>query len=112
MILILGVMTDTLCQLMFESIDCDNGMQRNWDGEGECWFFYRYNQLGEKNSNDFTVTLVNMPPDQISMSKQVEPSTFPLPPPPPQKKKKKKRKKVESKDQKIPLSILNFWTLM
>ena len=24
-----GVTTDTLCQLMFESIDCDNGMQRN-----------------------------------------------------------------------------------
>ena len=69
-------------------------------------------KLGEKNSNDFTVTLVNMPPDQISMSKQVEPSTFPLPPPPQKKKKKKKRKKVESKDQKIPLSTLNFWTLM
>ena len=60
------------------------------------------------------MTLVNMQPDQISISKQVEPSTFPLPPPPPKKKKKKKkkRKKVESKDQKIPLSILNFWTLM
>lgn len=33
-------------------------------------------------------------------------------PPPQKKKKKKKRKKVESKDQKIPLSTLNFWTLM
>ena len=90
-------MTDTLCQLMFESIDCDNGMQRNWDGEGECWLFYRYNQLGEKNSNDFTMTLVNMQPDQISISKQVEPSTFPLPPPSKKKNKKKKQKKEEKK---------------
>ena len=40
------------------------------------------------------MTLVNMQPDQISISKQVEPSTFPLtPPPPPPKKKKKKRRK-------------------
>ena len=59
------------------------------------------------------MTLVNMQPDQISISKQVEPSTFPLPPPPKKKKKKEeKKKKVESNDQKIPLSILNFWTLM
>ena len=64
------------------------------------------------------MTLVNMQPDQICMSKQAEPSTFPLPTPPPPKKKKqqqqkkKKIKKVERKDQKIPLSILNFWTLM
>ena len=103
MILTLGVTTDTLCQLMFESIDCDNGMQRNWDGEGECWFFYRYNQLGEKNSNDFTVTLVNMPPDQISMSKQVEPSTFPLTPPPKKKKKRRrKEKKLKAKIKRYP----------
>ena len=61
------------------------------------------------------MTLVNMQPDQISISKQVEPSTFPVGAPPPKKKKKKKeekKKKVESNDQKIPLSILNFWTLM
>ena len=103
MILTLGVTTDTLCQLMFESIDCDNGMQRNWDGEGECWFFYRYNKLGEKNSNDFTVTLVNMPADQISMSKQVEPSTFPLPPPPQKKKKRRrKEKKLKAKIKRYP----------
>ena len=44
------------------------------------------------------MTLVNMPPDQICMSKQVEPSTFPLPPPPPKKKEKKiKEKKGEEK---------------
>ena len=100
MILTLGVTTDTLCQLMFESIDCDNGMQRNWDGEGECWFFYRHNQLGEKSSNDFTVTLVNMPPDQIYMSKQAESSTFPLPPPP---HKKKKEKKIKDKKWKAKI---------
>ena len=59
------------------------------------------------------MTLVNMQPDQICMSKQAEPSTFPLPTPPKKNKKKKKKiKNVESKDQKIPLSILNFWTLM
>ena len=41
------------------------------------------------------MTLVNMQPDQICMSKQAEPSTFPFPPPPP--KKKQQQKKEENK---------------
>lgn len=40
------------------------------------------------------MTLVNMQPDQICMSKQAEPSTFPLPTPP---KKKQQQKKEENK---------------
>ena len=38
-----------------------------------------------------------MQPDQISMSTQVEPSTFPLPPPPKKKKKKEEEKKKSGK---------------
>ena len=41
-----------------------------------------------------------MPPDQICMSKQAEPSTFPLPTPPPKKKNNNKKKEENKKSGK------------
>ena len=46
------------------------------------------------------MTLVNMQPDQICMSKQAEPSTFPLPTPPPKKNNNNKKKEENKKSGK------------
>ena len=63
------------------------------------------------------MTLVNMQPDQICMSKQVEPSTFPLPTPPPKKKNNKKKEenkksgKERSKDTLVYTKFLDTYVV-
>ena len=58
-----------------------------------------------------------MQPDQICMSKQAEPSTFPLPTPPPQKKNNKKKEgnkksgKERSKDTLVYTKFLDTYVV-